>query len=1151
MHGYEDDQLGEYLAVFSNAGATPASLSGYGYGQQRHRVALVQQGFGAARYIPQPLTVSGAKYVSVGVPSLQKFLQAFGAPQTGRLVLPQAGYTLAASEPTQKAYAGWQKFAKVTYPVRVAVAEDTSKLDEKKADRLIRMSSTVMVHPDVAARVAKAAAAPAPAPKAPAKPSPNVSVSTDEIQKIMVVLGVDPKNITDGKYGPTTKAKWTAATKARGLPSTSSGKSGAKTATVNRQALAAMRAAATAAAPVAATDQVITVGEAQGLLAALGFTAPGTALTDGTFGPTTVKTWAQAAAKRKLDPFMAKKSADGKQVVVRKNTYLMIKADADAKVSPRPGDQTTGLVALGPETVGLVLSNTFALVLKRLGLPPTVGAYTKWAAGKKLDGRIELEVFPPGAQTTRAPGYYVIKKTWAALDKAAAEVAPPAPPPGPQKTQLELDVARIVKESTGSVAVNTIRTAINAAIQAGRSLPKAALTGPWEPSLRDSVVMLLGISKTAMLAWQTAIPKLVSKDGKTLKLVPAGAESIKGLAARFKKAVQEDVERFKGYTKVSASELIARINNLGVTVKKFDRAGGAFELVDAIRTFIEESGGKVPAGKLVVTETKDPHSTPFVKNNVLLTLAFAEKAADERAKKTKAFRDAMVQNALKESTGFFPVRDLQQAIKHLVLSKQVSKKNEKLYGAVKVTGAFDAATRAAYTEIARTKTIGAAVQEYQALLQKQLGPRFKTALVTEARNQVWNAFLDKAVHKKNGKLSISMIPAIGFPLAGAAAQYRKETEGTAAEQEQVAEQQKVLAAAVKKSTAILSMVNVQQGLLQMSAAGRTAAQTAIRSTGVKITGLADKPTRDGLLQLSALIFPEGYDLPETMWVAYLKAVGIKVVPGAAPVRTWVASNYIALPPDLANKLAKAAGEWIAAHGPSTVKVVEFKNPSIITVVVPKKKEEVVFPGGGIPPEEQVKEQVKEKAKEVVSEPAPTDDPDKARIAREQAERDRQAREQAEREARERAAAEAAQKAELARQQAERDRLAKEQAAAAAAAAEQAAREAALRQQAAQEAGRARDAERAAAEAQRAAAVAQAQAQAAREAAAREQAGRQQAAAQETAAQAGGAQVTGPTISITTPAPQEAGMGGGMLVAGGLGLVALLALLAGDKKGQRG
>lgn len=976
------------------------------------------------------------------------------------------------------------------------------------------------------------------APKATAGAAPaasgNVSVSTNEIQKIMIALGVDPKNITDGKYGPTTKSKWAAATKARGLTSTSSGKSGATTATVDAKALAAMRAAATAAAPVATTDQVISTAEAQGLLAALGFTAAGTALTDGLFGKSTSGAWAEAAAKRKLDPFMAKKTADGKQVVVRKNTYLMIKADADAKVSPR---EPTSLKQMDPKLIAVTTGQEMELLLSKLS--PGTGTieqrYAKAANARSLDARIE----PTGAN------WVVLRAT---LDRLVADLQKmaPSPPPGPPTRQSNVKEAMlaVAKSATVGVPVSTVRKALNAAIQAGSLKATPFTKDVWVSSMAAPLAEMEsnrapGDKTIWKDAWiQSLVPGvLVSADEKTVKTTPAVATALRDLAARFTAAVKAEVDRFKGYTKVSAAEVIARINNLGVSTKKFDRAGGSIELTDAIKTFIENTGGKAPAGNLVVTETKDPHSTPYVKNDVLLALALAVKAADERAKKTKAFRDNMVAQALKAATVFLPVRDLQQAIKHSVLTEGTSGPNKKLFGAVKVTGAFDAPTRAAYTEIARTVTIGPLVQEYQALLQKQLGPRFQTALVTEARSQVWNTFLDKAVQKKDGKLSVAMLPALGISLAGLAARYRKTITEDKAHDEQLAADRKTLSDAVKKSTAILSMVNVQQALLQLAKTeGRTRDQIEIKPTGVKITGLADKQTRDGLYQLTSLIFPEGYDLPETTWVAYLKAVGIKVVPGGKPVRAWVDSNYIALPPDLANKLAKAAGDWIAAHGPAQVKIVEFKNPSIITVVVPKKKEVLDFTK-----KEDVKEAVKEKAKEVVSEPAPTGDADKARAAREQAERDKQAAAAAAQAQQAAAAAEAAKQAELLRQQAERDRLAKEQAAAAAAAAQQAAREAELRAQAAQQAGRARDAERAAADAQRAAAVAQAQMQAAQQAAAREQAGRQQAAAQDTAAAGGaatgggaqitGPSITGPTINITAPAPvKEAGMGVGGIAA---------------------
>jgi hypothetical protein len=1005
MYGYDDEKaLGEYLAVFSTAGNIPTSQSRYGTRPQVYRNTLASVGQGLAAIIPQPLTVGDAKYVAVQTTALQRFLQAFGAPQTGQMTLPKSGSAFPAADGTQKAYVAWQQFSKETAPIRVAIAEDTGSLAERKADRLQRMTSLVMVHPNVAQKIATTAAAPKAAPKAatpvkkaatPARkasptptpaPAASVTVNVAEMQKIMTTLGVDPKNIADGKYGPTTKAKWAALAKSKGLDGASSGKTGGTSASVNRKAWDQLKVAAIEATPAAAADMIAATAEIQALLSALGFTAPGAALTDGRYGPTTASTWGQAAAKRKLDPFMAKKTADGKQVIVRKNTYLRIKADADAKMSPRAPMSLTQMdakliVEATPQELELLLSK----------LAPGTGTvpqrYEKAAAARKLDGRIE----PSGAN------WVVLRAT---LDKLVAEFqkgAPPAPPPGPQKTALDADVEQILKGSTASVPVATVRVATAAAIQAKQYAGAAvADSGPWDPSLRNPTLFLLGLGQTTgakRLAWETALVpgKLVSTDGKTLKAPPTQAERIKKIAASFKTEAKAAQDILKGFTEVNPAEVIARINNLGVSQTKFDRAGGAKELSQAISVFIAESGGKTPTGVYVRTS----QDKVYVKNDVMLALALAVKEADQRAAATQKFRDGMVASALNAATGPVPVLALQKAFKDAVLiqktnSGAVSKTALDLYKKVALSGAFDKATRDAFTEMARTVTIGPLVQEFQKLLgaQKRFTTEQINKQVTEVRNQVWNTYLDKAVQKKDGKLAVAMLPALATAALQGAQRYDQNITKESQQQEQAAAQKRVLDDAVKKSTAILSMLAVQQGLLQMAGPERE----KINPTGVKLTGFSGKPTRDGLLQLAAMIFPEG--LLETMWVAYLKKVAKKVVSGGAVTATWTGANYISLPPALANLLAQNAGEWIAKHGQSSVRVVEFKNPSVITVVVPKRQEVLTFDDKDATA--QIQEKVKEKAKEVVSAKAPAADADADRLARERAEAERQqaARQQA-------------------------------------------------------------------------------------------------------------------------------------------------------------
>ena len=870
-----------------------------------------------------------------------------------------------------------------------------------------------------------------------------------------------------------------------------------------------------------ALDMTANTDDVQGILKRLG--APPDRLSDGLFGRTTKGFWQEAAQKRGVNPSIAAKSgARLKQVMVNKAAYLTIKADADAKLPPSPGAQEAepiggGLKTMDQALVRGVTREELTILVDRLvpGAGKLIPRYESAATKLGVDSRIEVD----------GERFLVLKASLDAVTQAFLAAAPKKPPPGPQLSLMEQQIAAIMKGSTSSITVATLRTAI-------RGIPEAsaAVSGPWSPDLRAFVVQLLSIAGPSAPAWDNALVpgKLVSADGKTLKLPPPQADNIKALAARFKKAKTAAVDRFKNFTKVNSAEVIARINGLGITAEKFNRAGSPKELADAIKTFLTQSNTPVPSGDLVRT---DAQRNTYVKNSIMAALASAVVAAQQRAASTKAFRDRMVANAIKEASASLPATSFQQALKHLVLTKQAGK-NATLYSKVKITGAFDAPTRAAFTEVARSRTIGPAVQEYQRLLGSSGRTTAQVnALVLEARNQVWNAFLDATVQKRDGKLTVAVIPAIGVTLGATAALYQKNVSADARRQEEVASQMKTLADAVRKSTAVVSILNLQQALSQM-----TADKEITATPGLKISGSSDKATRDGLFKLSSLIFPEGLSVPETMWAAYLKKVGYLVVPGQPPKREWIGANYIALPVALADRVVTRAGEWIARHGASMVKVVAFKHPSVVSVRMPAPKKVVITE--------------KEAAKKVVESPAPAaatgavEQAAALKAAQESAAQERTARLRAEQ-----TAAQARKVAELAAQRKEAEILAAKKAAAAATAAQQAQHAAALREQQAKSAGDIRAAQEAEAQVQQAAQMAVAQAQEAQAAQGRAiEANQEQQAAE---ARAGGAQVTGPsitgpTIQITTapvpaPAPMKAGMGGGMIAAvvgsgGGLALL---------------
>jgi hypothetical protein len=962
-------------------------------------------------------------------------------------------------------------------------------------------------------------------------PAGFVWIPTLDVQKILVVLGA--KITADGKFGPNTAAAWKNLTQTMRMrvggsdtgyySGDSYGALGSKSMGVHEtmwedaQRNAADKKSGLTDREKRGATQELSTADAQSILKNLG--AADKALNDGKYGPTTARLWGESATKRGLNPVMEKASADGTKVYVSPETWLKLRADADAKGAPPPAPVVAMQVVVPREQVEDAVA--------RLGGVPAgesltddqiIGLWAKLATAVKL-----------AADIKRArEGFEVNDGTWKNIAYAASQTQ--RPPAQARKSDIELATAQVLKQASTSVPVTTVQTALNAAIQKG-TLKMAPFTEPlWVASM---VGPLVAMSQPADAVWKAAWEqslvqgKLVSADRKSVKLLPAVASALSQLAAQYAAEKKQGEELFKGYTEVNAAEVIARINNLGVTTKKFDKSGGAKELADAVRTFFEETKTKLPSGDLVKIDSKQK---TYLKNETLAAMAAAATAAQQRADATKRFRDSMVANALKEASAQMTVLSFQEAVKHAVLSgAKVS--NKKLYESVATSNVFDKQTREVYTDLARTLTIGPAVLEYERLLKSQLGPAFKVGLVEEARNQVWNSFLDAAVVKTNdGKFVIRMLPALAKQFEPLAALYRKNVSAEKKSEEQWAAFNKALADAVKKSTVTLSMLNVQQGLLEA-----IAGKDIQKVSGLKLTGTSDGPTREALFHFNGLIFPEGMQVPETGWAKYLAAVGYIVTPGQPVKRAWVGANYIALPRALADHLAKLAGEWILKNGQSQIRVAVFNDPSVITVKVPKQQERDI-------------DFNKAEQKKAVEEKKPvyrTGDKTQAEAEAKAAAAKKAAEEQAAREAAARAAQEAAHRAALAAQQAENERRLKEQAAAAALAAQQAEREARLREQAARDAGAREAAERAAAEALQAAARANQLAEDARAAAAREAAARQEQASQIQTANQAATEATLPlpppsTPELPAPVPEpmpvvQAGMGAGswlaMLAAG--------------------
>lgn len=933
-----------YLGAFSGLGAMPTSLNGYGLEEGRYAQELGYLGASPAAASSAGLSPFGTSMEAKPHPVslVQSYLNALQA---------KAGNSGHLDKQFQ---AGWDLYVKVFKEPkpRIAPAKVEGITDTK----------TVWMNSDAFARLAtrgkaaqaKETSAPKPATKtSSSKPvAGNTVAAVSEIQRILVALGHDAAKITDGKFGPTTKAKWESSAKSRKLSASISGKTGAKQATVNANTFATLQKAADASqpAPTPAKGFVITTADAQDVLTRLGYKDK--ALTDGQFGKATKAAWEESANKRKLDPAIAKKDAKGFQVTVAERTYLMLKADADAKAPPAPTPTPApiggSLLSLPPSTVARVTTERLGEVLGRITSAKNDQAvdlqavFTQVAKDRKLDARLEV--------AADRKGVLVIKETWDALvgeyDKKASAPEPPKPS---EKASVDAAMADIKKRATSSTLATVVRDAFNAAIASGVVKRDPFKGDKWSA---DYATLLIQMSGSPTGVWKTAwehmlLPgKLVSKDLKSVKLLPETKKALSKVASDYAAAKKQDEERFEGYTKVNTAQLIEAVNKSFVTSKTFDTSKGAAELADAARTFLEIALGDVKTGgwDKDLVRTSDKTKGVYLKTDVLAKISAAVARAAERMKATEGYQQSMVSNALKESSASLLVDHLQQAFMETVRAGKAGE-NKKTYSAVKLTGAFDTPTRNAYTVLARTLTIDPSVQQLQRLLVEQLGPQFKTDLVTSARNKVWDDFLKKAVSKKDGKTFVQTLPSIANTVNQTASAYRAQKKEGEIVREKLAEQKNTLSDAVKKSHVIVSILDVQQALLQMLSKKEISGVS-----GVKLTAKTDASTREGLFQFSGMIFPKGYSIPDTLWAQYLNEVGIGVGENAKVSKGWASANYIALPEAVADLVSKRAGEYIDSKGQSALSKtlapvplsnqelrLRFDNPTVISAKSPKKE----------------------------------------------------------------------------------------------------------------------------------------------------------------------------------------------------------------------
>ncbi len=166
-----------------------------------------------------------------------------------------------------------------------------------------------------------------PAPKAGPKPAATMLLSdVSTLQLILRMLGNPPTRISDGKWGPTTRAMWQKEAKARRFNPATAGRTGAKRVKVERLAflglqdaaneMNAARQAGGVIGPVAPAALLSTpVEEIQLVLRTLG--NPKSRISDGKWGPTTRGLWEKEARSRNLDFRTTGKTGDKSVKVVR------------------------------------------------------------------------------------------------------------------------------------------------------------------------------------------------------------------------------------------------------------------------------------------------------------------------------------------------------------------------------------------------------------------------------------------------------------------------------------------------------------------------------------------------------------------------------------------------------------------------------------------------------------------------------------------------------------------------------------------------------------------------------------------------------------------------------------------------------------------
>jgi hypothetical protein len=633
-------------------------------------------------------------------------------------------------------------------------------------------------------------------------------------------------------------------------------------------------------------------------------------LTDGLYGGTVVANWQASASKRKLNPSITKASADGLSVTVNENTFLQLKNVADNLVPPEKG----GVVIPAPGGTTTITEARLTEVLGRLagaprGTPATwerlVLDYQTRAKGGSYDTSISKD---------QSGAVVVNSKTWDAFVQVFNQTAPAPDLVKPaEKSAVETAMAEISGASTSKLSAATLTKFFNIGIVAGKLQHEPFKGDKWSPEYAGLIAGMQGVTGPQKTAWeQLLVPgKLVATDRKSLKLPPAQVQSIQKVVNDYEAQKKAENTIKAGFTKADSAQVIGFVNALNVTSKKFDKSGGVDALKDALETFLQNTKQSVSGATVwVQATTKDV----YVNSDVLVLLKKATDAENARSQATQTYRDKMVSDAINASTASVGIDPLQLAFIETVESKKAGA-NEKIYAKVKQTGVFDGPTREAYTALAQTAIIGPSVQQFQKLLQDQLGPQFKTSDVVAVKNKVWDDYLKQAQFQRQGsyamrydasKNAIKTLPSIADKIMAATKARMDRIGQKDIDKQKKDDLRKALGDALAKSTFIVSVYDVQQGVLASQF------KKQLKAPGVSVTGVADAALGEALKNFSSAAFSID-PIPHDSWKQYLDATGIKSTKSGVSFG-FVGANYVALPQSTASKLTSGSTDWMKKNG---------------------------------------------------------------------------------------------------------------------------------------------------------------------------------------------------------------------------------------------